>query len=370
MNSHKAAYAFVLDSITETACSGWYSRLDGKDLEFFILVNGKTSAALIPHLERPDVETAGVGKLLSGYAHQFENSLKEGDRIEFWSSHAELMFCTLFQAAPDQYGNIAKPVPDEEPEEDIFDAYLLRNKGQTLLQTYVDDMQTKLQAELTTRLSAMRQCFSPEQLEVLTSFFSGQSKTLAEAIGELRAEMHAVRKVCMTSAEYRQMLLPKPKKYKPRTEIDIPLSSDITGANWWNKEADGRWTGPECRSSLMVPALKPGLRYDLWVEIVDEYVSGAIDSMEIGVNSMLVAFKRDTNTLPTTLKAWFEVEKNYRFPFWILHFDVYKMAAPSERDPKNKDNRKMGVRIKRVYIKPQPELPAEDEEFENANGAA
>lgn len=362
MSSHKAAYTFYLDSITQNNCTGWYSRCDEKDKELLITVNGIKDGAQTPNIQRPDVAEAGAGTLISGFAYTFKIPIKEGDRIEFWSAHAELMLCTLFQTEPERYSSVVKPeIEEEEEEEDIFDVYLKQHEGQALKLAYITDMQNTLHSALATRLSAMRQCFTAEQVEVLQCVLQDQYAHVTEMIAGLQTEIHAVRKVCMTSAEYRQQIMPKLKKYKPITEIDIPLSGDITGANWWNTEPDGRWTGPERRSSLMVPALKPGKRYDLWVEIVDEFVSGAVDTMEIAINSMLVSTKRDTKSFPATLYAWFEIEENYRFPFWILHLDVYKMGAPSEHDKNNKDTRQLGVHIKRVVIKPQPEDVNEDD---------
>lgn len=346
MVSQTPPFRFVVDTLTPFSCTGWYARYDGKKNKFVLYVNGKSGPTYSPNHKRQDVADAGLGTPDCGFEIRFQRFLSPGDRLEFRSESNELLANAVLKDLPrtttDTETSVATSVANEpEP----FTADLLRHFDAE----YVEKNITQYYA------GNLRAALAEKSGEELT-------EALVTVLAAIRTDLHSLKAACATLAEYSQApQLPRPKPVVPPKEIVVDMRGDFTGGNWYYAEDDGRWAGPEKRSTVMTPALKPG-EYLFEMEIKGEIVPDVIKTMEITINDLPVPFTRVSEGLPTLIQAPFSVEEDYRFPFWIFHFDFYAMASPAELDKNSKDRRNLAIRVGKIHVRPRAEATPSSEQ--------
>lgn len=130
--------------------------------------------------------------------------------------------------------------------------------------------------------------------------------------------------------------------------ITLDMCSDILGENWYYAEVDGRWAGPKKESSLIIPGLKEG-KYKFEADIVGEIVPGIIESMAMSINGKTITTKRISPFLPTTIEAFFTLERS-QINYSIIKFSFKETASPSSVIKGSDDKRQLAIRIKEVRL--------------------
>lgn len=347
MESQKPLFRFIVDTLTPFLCTGWYARYDEKDTTFVLYINGKASSKYNPNQKRQDVADAGLGTPDCGFEVRFQHFLSPGDRVEFRSESNELLANAVLENASQTAPRVeSSPASDSADEPEPFTANLLDHFNAE----YVEKNITHYYAR------NLRAALKGKNGEELT-------EALVTTLAAIRTDLHSLKAACAALAEYGQApQLPRPKPVVPPTEIMVDMRGDFTGGNWYYAEDDGRWAGPEKRSTVMVPALKPG-DYLFEMEVKGEIVPDVIKTMEITINDLPVPFTRVSEGLPTFIQASFSVEEEYRFPFWIFHFDFYKMASPADLNKKSKDRRNLALRVGKIHIRPQMDAAPSSEQI-------
>lgn len=176
--------------------------------------------------------------------------------------------------------------------------------------------------------------------------------SLVGVLAEINAKLHYLNAAYIKHVKDEAQVNNKPNNIARKSNVPdslkLDLRGDITGGNWWGAEPDGRWAGPENHSSLLVPALNAG-QYSIGIEVIDEIQPGIIDGMHFTINRKPVILKRETEGLPTSMVAKFEVTENYKFPFWSLGFSFPFLGQPNSSV--NCDSRTLAIRVKTISIK-------------------
>ncbi|QAU35545.1 hypothetical protein [Janthinobacterium sp. 17J80-10] len=226
-----------------------------------------------------------------------------------------------------------------------------RNDAGTLIaavEPFLDMDLTAFRAQLVDETTiARQQMLLKEQLGPADS--AEFIERLIRAMAEIKADIHYLKAAYVGSTRYQepefQIRMPElPGKVVPEV-LEIDMRGDITGRNWYHAEPDGRWAGPECDSSLLLPALGAGT-YDLSIDIVDEITAGIIDGMQATLNKQPVALTRDGPDLPASLQARVTIPASYRFPFWTLKLEFAKLVSPASMG--SDDSRVLAIRVRRI----------------------
>lgn len=161
---------------------------------------------------------------------------------------------------------------------------------------------------------------------------------------------------------------PVPTEAQP-TVIDMRYFID--GQNWHNAEDDGRWAGPDRRSTLRLPKLGKG-RYRLEIDIVDAMSPEIVRQMRISLNGAPVAMtRRSMDSLAgmlAPLKRAYLVhyKRQQLYPLRFsgvvdidgeagrtplqIEFDFPDTVSPASRG--EADSRNLAIRLKQVAITP------------------
>jgi hypothetical protein len=124
-------------------------------------------------------------------------------------------------------------------------------------------------------------------------------------------------------------------------EVRIDLNRDISGANWYPPEGDGRWTGPEHQSTLVLPALKPG-RYSLQMTLVGAMNPQIAAGLRIELNGRPLDLSFNRTKHPRVGTVSFEAPPAGDGA-WVLSLNVPAVESPAERG--SPDQRLLGVRV-------------------------
>ena len=124
-------------------------------------------------------------------------------------------------------------------------------------------------------------------------------------------------------------------------EVRIDLNHDISGANWYPPEGDGRWTGPERQSTLVLPALKPG-RYSLQMTLVGAMNPQIAAGLRVELNGRPLDLTFNRTKHPRVGTVSFEAPPAGDGA-WVLSLNVPAVESPAERG--SPDQRQLGVRV-------------------------
>lgn len=310
---NKEKFAFAIDRISPSGCSGWYIRRDKTDNYFLLDIGGKQTA-VAANLERADVENAGFGTSRCGFNIRFEPPLEAGSAVVFKDAFGE----ELHRYSLDNANY--KP--------DALSARMVR-----LVEPFVEMDIAKVRASLMNNLiyDQYRKLFR----ESLANKTPDELKTeLVEILADVKTTMHMLCAAYLDYTRYKEpdflVSLPQfcPDVVK---EFEIDMKGDITGSNWSEPEQGGRWTGNMARASVLLPNPGPG-KYDLAIEVGAERKLGDLDKLRIYVDGKKVPFKRNGKGFPCALEAEIPVGDS---PFLSLHFQYDSSERQLPPDKKN-----------------------------------
>ncbi len=132
-------------------------------------------------------------------------------------------------------------------------------------------------------------------------------------------------------------------------EVLYDLRQEIDGENWYYAEHDGRWAGPELRSTLRVPALPAG-HYRLQLCIVDAMEPEILAGMSLAFNDipLTIGIPNDDH-YPTMLQADFSVVATDMAPVWRFVLGFSKVVSPAERG--SDDQRHLAIRVASLSLR-------------------
>ena len=176
--------------------------------------------------------------------------------------------------------------------------------------------------------------------------------SLASVLGEIVADLHAVKAAYLDQCRYRDpgfsADIPSGPVSLERHSVEVDLRTDITGGNWWGAEPDGRWAGPESESSLFLPSLKSGW-FNFEIEVVDEIEPGLLDEVKFSLDQKEIALVRRNAGFPTVMETRVEVPVGHRLPFHVVKFNLPCLRSPSESGVD--DTRRLSIRVQKVTLR-------------------
>lgn len=333
MQSITSHYRIVIDNLNRFFCSGWYVRLDEAEKTFSVKINNNEFMSVNPNKERKDVEDAGLGTKMCGFEFHFIQPLSVGDCLHFISSKGEILIETIIKGGLHQYKNKDMSIAAQvEPfiELDIAKSRL------ALIDKSLSDQWGRILFERFFQKKG--QLFIDELINTFTEIYVDLQYLKAGFLTSTRA----------SDADF-NITTYKPQKSLVPSEMHIDMRGDITGANWYEPETDGRWAGPEIRSSLLIPSLKAG-NYLFETVIIGEGRSGLVRECNIFINEKPISISYNTERLPFLISGHFSIAEDYFLPFWIIRFEFPETISPKDIDSSSKDGRKLAIRVSRVSI--------------------
>lgn len=174
---------------------------------------------------------------------------------------------------------------------------------------------------------------------------------MCEMMAEMKVEMHYLKTAYIESNRYKEpkfdLYIPSLSEKELMNHMLIDLRTEIVGGNWWHPESDGRWAGPENESSIQIPAMEAGI-YDMSIIVVDEIEHGMVDDVKISVNKNTIEMIKESEEFPIILEGKFEVNEEYKFPFWSIKLEFPRLVSPAKKG--SKDDRLLSLRIQSIEI--------------------
>jgi hypothetical protein len=127
----------------------------------------------------------------------------------------------------------------------------------------------------------------------------------------------------------------------------LNLREEITGENWYYAEHDGRWAGPEARSSLDLPALPHG-RYQIRFDIVDTMQPEILAGLTAVLNGTRLDLEPIKAELPALVIALYDADDAPTEGQWRLELLFPGVVSPAERG--SEDERRLAIRLRTVRI--------------------
>jgi hypothetical protein len=127
----------------------------------------------------------------------------------------------------------------------------------------------------------------------------------------------------------------------------LDLREEIAGENWYYAEHDGRWAGPEVRSSLELPALPRG-RYQIRFDIVDTMQPEILAGLTAVLNGTRLDLEPIKAELPALVIALYDADDAPTEGQWRLELLFPGVVSPAERG--SADERRLAIRLRTVRI--------------------
>lgn len=313
---NKPAFAFALDNLTNSGCSGWYVRRDGAD-DFLVLEYGDHELAITPSIERPDVEKAGFGVSKCGFNVKFDEPIEEAEEIVFKSALGEEVY------------RVSTGGSNYAP--DALNKRLIR-----LVEPFVEMDIAKVRAAISENIIYDK--YHKLFRQILADKSGDKLKTeLVEILADMKTTLHLLCAAYLDYTRYREpdFLVSLPQ-FCPdvTTEFEIDMRGDITGSNWGEPQENGRWTGDKARASVLLPNPGPG-EYSFQIKIGDEGKAGDLKSLRVYANGAQVPITRSGETVPCTLSGEISLETS---PFLALHFQFDssdRQLPPDRKNPRS-----------------------------------
>ena len=328
---------FALENLTSNYCSGWCVRSDGELAEITILKDGEIIGKGFANSVREDVDEAGLGPANSGFEIFFNEDFSDGE-IELYDNDI-----LLGEASIKEFSNAKKL----EYKSDVSRKKLLKSVEPF---TEIDVRKS--------RLEIMDEVIIAQSREVIRAALDGGEEKLEKEkviniLGEIYAEMHYLKTAYLQNVVYQDpnFSLRIPKNAKTRLlpdEIKLDLKGQVTGSNWYHSEQNGRWAGPENKSTIMFPALREG-RYLCEIEVTSEIDDGVLDSTKVSFNGKPISFERKRGDFPEAIKFFIEIGEDFKKPFCQLSFEFESLRSPKEWG--SLDKRKLAIMINTVQLK-------------------
>jgi alkylhydroperoxidase/carboxymuconolactone decarboxylase family protein YurZ len=145
--------------------------------------------------------------------------------------------------------------------------------------------------------------------------------------------------------------------------LNIDLTKEtFTGNNWYDIESDGRWSGPELTSTIIIPKLVQGI-YEITLNVVDAMLPEITQQLNITLNQIelleptrkkkgfLFKKQKKSTDYPISVKRLFNTQDlNTKEP-WVLSITASSVISPSDIGGDKEDLRKLSIRVASVIIK-------------------
>jgi hypothetical protein len=128
--------------------------------------------------------------------------------------------------------------------------------------------------------------------------------------------------------------------------LHVDMRRGIAGTDWHDAEADGRWTGPGPRSTVTLPALRPG-RYRMQITFVGAMSAQIAAGIELAIDGERLATTFDRVKHPRVGSAEFEVRGSEAATSELV-LSVPRTVSPAERG--SPDQRRLGVRVAAIDL--------------------
>lgn len=272
-------YIFTLDKLSPKRCSGWYMRLDNAD-DFLLLETDGRVHALRPDIERPDVLAAGYPQARCGFEFAFIQPLSAGMGAVFKSASGEL----ILSAAPEDAGYIP----------DALNSRMIR-----MVEPFVEMDIAKVRAALTGNIIYDR--YKKMFAAILASKKNDElTNEIVEILADMKTTMHLLCAAYLDAARYKDPeFLESLPKFCPDTTSSfvIDMRGDITGSNWSEPDANGRWLGTDSAASIFLPNPGPG-EYALALRLGGERGAGIAEKLRLAINDKETPLAGNSGAFP------------------------------------------------------------------------
>ncbi|MCA1985520.1 MAG: hypothetical protein LDL27_03480 [Desulfovibrio sp.] len=135
-------------------------------------------------------------------------------------------------------------------------------------------------------------------------------------------------------------------------EVCIDLREPFDGSNWFDAEDDGSWAGPEQRSSIFLPALRPG-QYLLQLDIVDAMDPAIVSGLQCELNGVPLPVAAPTpcpsgqSGQSVVLSILLDTQHIPARPIWELQLVFPHLVSPAEAGT-SEDPRSLAIRVQSV----------------------
>jgi hypothetical protein len=140
--------------------------------------------------------------------------------------------------------------------------------------------------------------------------------------------------------------------------IDLTKSS-FGGENWYNIEDNGRWAGPELKSTIPIPKLSEGI-YEINFYIIDAMSLEIPQNINLSLNNLelsevkqknkLFTFKKQLMDYPIPIKYIFNTKDLNNEEPWILSITTSNVISPADVSEDKEDLRKLSLKIKSIQV--------------------
>ena len=129
------------------------------------------------------------------------------------------------------------------------------------------------------------------------------------------------------------------------TVIEIDLRQKFAGHNWYYSEHDGRWAGPDLRSTILVGALRSG-PYLAGLDIVGAMDAAILANTTCAINSVPVDCQVLHQAGVTRLGFGFHIDYIPKSRILEFAFTFPFVVSPASREDGNDDQRKLAIRAR------------------------
>lgn len=304
-------FCFTLDSFTTSGGTGWYARMDGSDGDFLVETGG-ASQKIRPDIERPDVFAAGEGNKLCGFDFRFEKPLADGQEVIFREANGgEILRATAICPAYSRESANKSMMPMVEPfiEMDIAKARA------SLMESSIFQRYHKVFSDIL----AMR---DGEDFK----------RQIIEVLADMKTTMHLLCAAYLDQHDYgNNNVASIPSNFCPDvvSQFTIDIRGDITGKNWSEPDNEGRWTGKDCSTSLLLPSPGEG-NYNIKINILNESVPGAAGLLLLETNGNDIPLARMDAGLPCQMEGGLSIRASQGpYLFMRLHFPENAKSLPA-----------------------------------------
>lgn len=139
----------------------------------------------------------------------------------------------------------------------------------------------------------------------------------------------------------------------PVETVDLDMRNDIAGDNWYDAEEDGRWAGPGLRSSIQLPAMKPGT-YSLELSLADAIEPDVVYGLRMEAFGADVPFELPhavgRDSFPIVCRAVIDFPSGTAPQPWALALTFPRTVSPASNG--SSDHRHLAVRVRGVKLHP------------------
>jgi hypothetical protein len=133
--------------------------------------------------------------------------------------------------------------------------------------------------------------------------------------------------------------------------LALDLRRPIAGEQWYDAEADGRWSGPAPESTLQFPPVQPG-HYLLEMDVMDALDAAILAGTEVEVQGrrhpLRIEYFGGEGRLPALCAAQIEIQRTAAAEPLLLKLHLPKTVSP--RSHGGDDERELGLRLQHVRL--------------------